>query len=238
MELSVVILHYNEEERIKRYYKRYLELVKDLQRFVDKFEVILEEDGSTDRTKELLKKIASLDPHFVFIPHDRRLGKGGGLIRAFEVSRGDYVIMLDADFPVPFETIVKIYEHLKKGYDIVIPSRRHPKSQTEIPGVRKAFSFLFNILVRVLFGINVRDTQVGVKGFKRTVLKECLPKHLMGLSMDVEIIVRAWKKGYRIVEIPTTYVHGKGEHVNVLRDAFKMGKDVLKLWTLLRKERR
>ena len=96
--------------------------------------------------------------------------------------------MLDADFPVPFETIENVYDYLRRGYDIVIPSRRHPKSRTRIPTLRRVFSFLFNVFVRILFKINVN-------------------------------------------------VHGEGEHVNVLRDAFRMGVDVLKLWASLRKEK-
>ncbi|MCD6503654.1 MAG: hypothetical protein DRN30_01325 [Thermoplasmata archaeon] len=237
MELSVIILHYNEEERIKKYYDKYFKLVDALKNLVNDFEVILEEDGSRDNTKNLLREIASKDGHFVLITHEKKLGKGGGLIKALEVSKGKYLIMLDADFPVPFETIENVYDYLRRGYDIVIPSRRHPKSRTRIPTLRRVFSFLFNVFVRILFKINVRDTQVGVKGFRRNVLEECLPRYLTGLSMDVEIIVRAWRRGYRILEIPTVYVHGEGEHVNVLRDAFRMGVDVLKLWASLRKEK-
>lgn len=234
--LSIIIPHYNEETRIRKLRDKYFQLLEYLKSNIKDFEIILEEDGSKDNTKELLKDISSKDIHFVLLTHEERLGKGGGLISAFKASKGDCIILLDADFPVPFETIGRIYEKLKEGYDIVIPSRRHPQSETNIPTLRRFFSFGYNLLVRLLFKIRIRDTQVGVKGFRREVLERCYPRYALGFSMDVEILVRAYRSGYKIVEIPTKYRHGEAEHVNVLREGYKMGLETLRLWRRLKQE--
>ncbi|HHC19001.1 MAG TPA: glycosyltransferase [Euryarchaeota archaeon] len=234
--LSIIIPHYNEESRIRRFHDKYFRLLDYLKSEVKDFEIILEEDGSRDNTKELLREISSKDDHFVLLTHEERLGKGGGLISAFRASKGEYIILLDADFPVPFETIGEIYKKLKEGYDVVIPSRRHPESKTDIPLLRRVFSLGYNIFVRLLFKINIRDTQIGVKGFRREVLEKCLPRYALGFSMDVEILVRAYRLGYKILEIPTRYRHGSEEHVNILRESYKMGKETIRLWKMLKHE--
>ncbi len=229
-ELSVIIPHYNEEERIRRNYSKYLELCSYLRNISSDFEIILEEDGSTDMTKELLKEISEKEREFVFLSFPKKLGKGGGLEKGVMAAKGEYIILCDADFPVPFETIGKILEKLREGYDVVIPSRRHPKSEIDYPLFRRIFSLAFNLLFRAFFRMKISDTQIGVKGFRADLLRRCLPKVARGFAMDIEILVRARELGAKFCEIPTKYRHGEESKVNVFRDSFSMFKEMLEVW--------
>ncbi len=234
-EISVIIPHYNEEERIKKNYSKYLELHSFLSKISNSFEIILEEDGSTDRTKELLKEISEKAKEFVFLSFPQKLGKGGGLRKGVMAARGEYIVLCDADFPVPFETIGKIVEKLREGYDVVIPSRRHPESKTDYPPLRRVLSLGFNLLFRTFFHMKISDTQIGVKGFRAEVLRRCLPEVAKGFAMDIEILVRAKELGAKFCEIPTLYFHGERSKVNVFRDTLPMFKEMLEVWKAWRK---
>lgn len=121
MRLSLIIPAYNEENRIKETLDAYIEKLHELG---INFEIIVEMDGCTDRTSEVVKEMATKFPEIKFIEFKERLGKSGGLLKGFEIANGDVVGFVDADGSVKPQDFIKLLREIEKGYDGAIASRR------------------------------------------------------------------------------------------------------------------
>jgi len=183
-------------------------IMKELSKDVD-CSLILEEDGSTDNTRKIIKEMERNKPNIYSRCHDKRLGKGGGLIFGIEDLTTDYVLITDADLPVRVEDYVNLHKEIMKGNDIVIVNRRHEKSTSDLPFSRRFVSLGFNLYVRGFFMLGIQDTQCGVKIFKTSSPKQIIPKHAKRYAMDVEILYRAKKKKMKICDIPVKYTRGR-----------------------------
>jgi glycosyltransferase involved in cell wall biosynthesis len=166
-------------------------------------EVIVVSDGSVDRTEEALLE-SELDNVRV-LHYDRNLGKGYAVkIGALE-SRGPWVAYCDADLdldPASIPEFVAIAE--RDGLDFAIGSKRHPDSRVSYPGSRRVASWFFQQLVRVLFRLDVRDTQVGLKVFRREIADQVVPLLLVKrYAFDIELLAVARALGFgRVRELP------------------------------------
>ena len=219
-EVSIVIPAYNEADRIEETIHRIFNEIKGF-----KFEVVVSEDGSTDDTPLILKRLKrQYGERMVVIHTKRRLGKGGGFLRGVTFSHGRYIILLDADYPTNAQTIMNIVKYLRKGYDVIIGSRAHRLSILDPPAplLRVVMGRIFNMIVRLLFDIDVHDTQCGVKGFKREVFSIIGPIEFSNFVFDVEIIVKAKICNLKIKEIPIYWSDKAGSKVRVLRDSMMM----------------
>jgi hypothetical protein len=167
------------------------------------FEVIVVSDGSLDGTAERI--LESDIPRTRLIHYDRNLGKGYAIKTGAREARGRWVAYIDADLdldPAALPEFVSVGE--REGLDFVIGSKRHPDSHVHYPRSRVAASWLFQQLVHLLFALEVRDTQVGLKVFRREVVDEVLPLLLVKrFAFDVELLAvgRAFGRG-RIKEMP------------------------------------
>lgn len=227
--LSIIVPCWNEENNIRRHYEDFLLLPQKIAGI--SAELVLEEDGSADATASLIDELASKNRQISALHGRRRLGKGGGIEYAVANSTGDLIIVSDADLPVGVDCFSKIYDNLKSGADVVLPNRRHRDSMVyDLPFSRKVASKGFNVLVNLLFGLDIRDTQCGVKGFKREHFQKIRPTKYKGYVMDVEMLIKARKNNLNIVDIPVTYRHGKETRFNTARDGYKMFKDIVRMW--------
>ena len=230
-EVSIVIPAYNEANRIEATIHRIFNEIKGF-----RFEVVVSEDGSTDETPLVLKRLKrQYGERMVVIHTKRRLGKGGGFLRGVKFSHGRYIILLDADYPTNAQTIMNIVKCLKRGYDIIIGSRFHRLSILDPPAplLRVVMGRVFNMIVRLLFDVDVHDTQCGVKGFKREVFSIIGPIEFSNFVFDVEIIVKAKVCNLKIKEIPIYWSNKAGSKVKVVRDALKMFSGLLNIWLRL-----
>jgi len=141
----------------------------------------------------------------------------------------DYVLITDADLPIDTEDYVKIFHKIEEGYDIVVANRRHKDSKTDRPFMRRLSSNIFNIYVRVLFFIGIKDSQCGIKIFKTESLKRILPRFAKRYSMDVEMLYYAKKKKMKIEDVAVNYKHVADTNFSVLRDGPKMLLEILRL---------
>jgi len=230
-EVSIVIPAYNEAERIESTIHRVFQELRGL-----KFEVVVSEDGSTDETPLILEKLKKeYGDRMITLHSRRRLGKGKGFLRGVMHSRGKYVILLDADFPTNAETLLKIVKYLRKGYDIVVGSRAHKLSILDPPAppLREAIGRIFNLIVRLLFGIKIRDTQCGVKGFRKKIFSIIGPIQFTNFVFDVEIIVKAYACNLKVKEIPIYWSSKAGSKVRVIRDTICMLNGLINIWLQL-----
>lgn len=200
LKLSVVVPVFNEGPNIIE--NLYL-LKSELNEAFKNFEIIVISDGSTDDTNEKITSIANSSIKFISL--DKNLGKGSAVRKGFENSEGDYILFIDGGMELHPKDI-KIFLGLMSLYnaDIVVGSKRHPQSQVYYPFYRRFLSSIYQILVRNLFNVNVTDTQVGIKLFKKEVIRDILPFLTIDrYGFDLEILSLASALNYKnILEAP------------------------------------
>jgi glycosyltransferase involved in cell wall biosynthesis/O-antigen/teichoic acid export membrane protein len=198
LDLSIVLPCHNAERGLA-------DVVRALLRCNDAVgtEIIIVSDGSTDGTADVARRFSS--PRVRVIEYQARAGKGHALKEGLRRAQGRYVAFMDSDGDidpgaiVPFVELMRMFEP-----DVVLGSKRHPLSQVEYPPVRRSLSWTYHKLTRVLFRVDVRDTQTGLKVIRRDVLAEVLPRMLeKRYAFDLELLVVARMLGYtRVFEAP------------------------------------
>src|SRR6202165_4705154 len=169
--LSVVVPAYREGRRI---YANLTRLVSELDKLLVSYEVIVVSDGNTDATVREALRVES--PAVRVFHYPMNIGKGFALSCGVDQSTGSLVTFIDADMELDPATIGCFIEIMKTSdCDAVIGSKRHPDSKVAYPRFRRFQSALYQIFVRLLFNLDVRDTQTGLKLFRRQVLSEALP---------------------------------------------------------------
>jgi len=199
--VSVVIPAYNEEDAIRSNLE---ETVRTFDDFGCDYEIILIDDGSSDGT---LKEALATSQKYPVIRVKRNLenfGKGRALKKAFRYTTGDYIVFLDADLDLHPGQVQALFDILRLDEaDIVIGSKMHPNSVVTYPLHRKIISLIYFGIIKVLFGLPVRDTQTGLKVFRREVLDKVFPKTLVKkFAFDLEILSLARHYGFKITEAP------------------------------------
>jgi glycosyltransferase involved in cell wall biosynthesis len=167
------------------------------------FEVIVVCDGCSDRTAERARALA--DPRVRVLQYPQNRGKGHAIIHGVTHARGRLIGWLDGDLDIAPSMIVEAARRFDDAeVDAVIGSKRHPDSRVVYPRIRRLYSWGFQILVRVLFRINVRDTQVGAKVFRRELLDTVAPLLLVKrYAFDLEVLAVGAEFGFdRIEEAP------------------------------------
>lgn len=233
VKLSIVIPAHNEEPRISRCLEKVAEFLKGKR----DVEVVISEDGSADRTLEIARSFAKRDGRIRILHSERRLGKGGGLIRGLKAARGENVVFMDADCAVEPLEIPKLLDGLEKA-DLATGSRtiRDSIIVKQSPLLRQIAGTSFNLLVNLLFGLHSSDTQCGFKAMRKPALQAILPSlKRTGFETDVEMLVAAKRLGLKVVEVPIRWRHVEGSKVNVFKESAKMFSGVLRLWLGQRK---
>jgi glycosyltransferase involved in cell wall biosynthesis len=201
--LSVVVPVYNQAGTI-------VENVRTIRERVERelggpLELIVVSDGSIDRSEERLLEDAS-DVARV-IHYDRNLGKGFAVKAGALAAAGQYISYIDSDLDLDPRAIPVFVETARRdGLDFVIGSKRHPDSLVHYPAARRVSSWFYQQLVRLLFRLDVRDTQVGLKVFRREVAEEVMPLLLVKqYAFDLELLAVARSLGFnRLREMPIT----------------------------------
>ncbi len=202
--LSVLMPAYNEAHSIAENVCETAETMRGLG--ID-FEIVVIDDGSMDGTDAAASSALRAWPdHVRIVRCNRNEGKGNALICGASYAKGDYVAFLDADMDLHPEQLADFFAIMNaRNADVVIGSKFHPHSRVEYPVRRRVYSFFYYLLVRALFGLPVRDTQTGIKLFKRAVLERVLPRILVKrFAFDLELLANAHHFGYRIAEAPVT----------------------------------
>ena len=223
--LSIIIPAYNEQNRISK------TLYKLNSYFEGKeYEIIIVNDGSNDKTVEIVQNIG-LD-NVVLVNNPGNKGKGYSVRNGMYHAKGDLLLFSDADLSTPIEELEKFMPLIDQGFDVVIGSRALKESNIEKhqPYYREAMGKVFNVIVQSLVIKGIKDTQCGFKLFTREAVKKIFPKQkLDGFSFDVEILFLAKKFGYKIKEIPVTWINDEETKVSSIKDSSRMFIDILKI---------
>jgi glycosyltransferase involved in cell wall biosynthesis len=222
--ISVVIPAFNEAERIERTLR---ETDAAMAAFGSPYEIVLVDDGSGDGTPELARAAAAGLERARVIRLEANAGKGWALVRGAQAARGDLVMFMDADLEAHPRQLAILHGALVDDRaDVVIGAKLHPDSDIAYPPKRRVLSLGYYALVRLLFRLPVRDTQTGLKLYRREVLERIVPRLLVKrFAHDLEALVNAHRLGYRIVEVPVVVTQERPFPRIGLLDAFLIAKD-------------
>jgi glycosyltransferase involved in cell wall biosynthesis len=198
IKLSVIMPMYN----VKDIVCDLKEATKVLDGLFKEYELIVVNDGSTNRCFEEAKSFKHKKVKVV--GYKRNSGKGNAIKYGFRFANGEYIVFFDSGGDLALRQIEEFIKILKdENADIIIGSKRHPNSRVHYPWTRHLMSSSYQKLNKLLFNLNVRDTQVGLKLFKKEVLTEIMPRILAKkFAFDLELLVIANKLNFKIIEAP------------------------------------
>jgi glycosyltransferase involved in cell wall biosynthesis len=202
--LSVVMPVYNEGAIIRGNLQRTVAEFRPL----GPFEIIAVNDGSSDNSATELDAAAATLPEVRVLQLPHR-GKGEALRQGTRAAKGDWVLFLDSDLDLPPDqfTLFLALQHVRQA-DVVIGSKLHPDSNVDYPLSRQLYTRGYYVLVKLLFGLPVRDTQTGMKLFRRDILTKAVERtHAEGFAFDVELLIHLAKAGARMTEAPVVVNH-------------------------------
>lgn len=220
-ELSIVIPAYKAEKFIK---KNLLRVKSVLDENYYSYEIICVVDGKIDNTFQEAKKVQKKFPKLVSVyQYKKNVGKGHAVRYGMARAGGEIVAFIDAGIELDPEGLNMLLAHFEwYDADIIIGSKRHQASKIKYPFFRRVMSFVYQVLVRVLFGLNIRDTQVGMKFFRREVVEKVLPRLLVKqFAFDIEILAVANYLGFnKIYEAPVKLKMNMGGPSTIISKKF------------------
>lgn len=225
--LSIIIPTYNEEERIIPTIGAIASHVSDLG---FDWELIIADDGSTDSTPRLVEALEFAN--LILLKAKKNGGKGSAVKRGMLAARGQYVLFADADNSTPIEEASNLLQKLEsKTYDVAVGSRALSASgEANKSLLRRVLSGGLRWIVRNIFRIPVKDTQCGFKMYTKEAAQHLhQTQTLMGFSFDLEILYLATKFGYKVVEVPVSWVDSPGSKVDTRKEVQRFVRDLLKI---------
>ncbi|MDA8055503.1 MAG: glycosyltransferase [Thermoplasmatales archaeon] len=219
---TIIIPAYNEEERIGKV----LDEIKTFLRANDlSWDVIVSIDGN-DGTEEIVKSFSSGHSSIKYQKGQGRSGKGYAIKRVVDNSTGEFTLIMDADGAVGLAEIVRNFHYLT-NYDVILFDR-YTNGENRIPLFRRIPSRGFNILVRTILGLNVRDTQCGYKIVRTDLIKEAFRRvGVTNTFFDVALLYHIKKMGGRIKEVDVRYSHDEKSKFNIMTEIVGQGTSLL-----------
>ncbi len=220
--ISIVIPAYNEALRIEQTLKRVLGCVAS-QGW--QAEVLVVDDGSSDRTCDIVREYMLTHPELHLIHNPGNRGKGYSVRNGLLQAVGEFVMFTDADLSAPMEEADRLFDALASGTDVAIGSRWLDRSrQTQHqPFYRRFFGRCFNGVTRLVMNLPYADTQCGFKAFRRSAAQMIFRlQRVERWGFDPEILFIARRLGFKIQEVPVSWGHDERSKMSYLRDGAKM----------------
>ena len=227
--LSLIFPAHNEESRLPATLEQTAEF---LMKQAYPSEIVVVENGSSDRTLEIARAFAAKTPGMVVI-HEEARGKGLAVRRGMLEAHGAYCMFLDVDLSMPVAEVNRFFPPALGGVDVAIASREAPGAvRYDEPVQRHIVGRIFNFLVQLAALPGVQDSQCGFKCFTAEAAQELFRRMtITGWSFDVEILFIARKRGYKIAEVPIPWTYDPQTKMRVLSSSLKMFAD---LWAIRR----
>lgn len=200
MLVSIIVPAYRQEKTIRKDIEN---IYKTMSQTRWDFEIVVVVDGFVDKTFENAQKF--VNENVRVIGYKSNKGKGHAVRFGMARAKGDPIAFIDAGMEISPNSISMILEHIEwYGADIIIASKRHPASKVKMTTMRKIYSWGYYLLVKILFGLRITDTQTGLKVYRRGVLEKVLPRLLIkAFAFDIELLAVAYHLGFKkIYEAP------------------------------------
>jgi glycosyltransferase involved in cell wall biosynthesis len=227
--LSVFFPCYNEEANVENMVRKAQQILPEL---AEKWEIIPVNDGSKDKSREIINRLAQEDSNIHPVHHEKNQGYGGAVISGYNASKNDLVFFTDGDLQFDLREITLLIEKLDEG-DLIIGFRKNRRD----PLHRKLNAYLWGSLVKTLFGFKVKDVDCAFKLIKRRVIDKV---HLSagGAMVSTELLARSNRAGFRFVEVGVTHyprVAGTqtGANLKVILRAFR---ELFKLYSKIKNQ--
>jgi glycosyltransferase involved in cell wall biosynthesis len=226
-ELTIIVPAFNEAPRLPAGMARFHAAVADGAVDLERTEVVVVDDGSTDGTADVARDLLAGVPHHRVVSLPTNQGKGAAVRTGVALARGTYTAHMDADMAIDPRAVPSLREALLTS-DVAIGSRALVDSMVDgTYAVRAAMGRLFNRLVTTGTGLGLQDTQCGFKAFRTPAAR--LLFHLVRIdrfAFDVEILARARRLGLRTTEVPVQWKNVPGSTIHPLHDSITMLADV------------
>ena len=223
---SIVIPAYNESGRILATLES---VVGCIRARGWRAEVLVVNDGSTDRTAEIVRDFQAGAPEVKLIENPGNRGKGYSVRAGMMQGAADLVMFTDSDLSAPIEEAERLFAAIAAGADIAIGSRwlESGRQTHRQPLYRQIFGRCFNAVTRLIMGLPFADTQCGFKAFTRSAAHTVFQlQTIERWGFDPEILFIALKRGYRVVEVPVSWAHDARSRMSYLRDGMQMLKEI------------
>lgn len=228
MRISLCVPMYNESSIIAKTARELHDYMS--KNFFDDYEIIFSDDGSRDGSSDIVKNLNL--PNVKVVGYEKNQGKGCAVRHGILASRGDIVIFTDADLAYGLDVIKEAVEIMDKGeHSIVVASRaKHSEGYEGYTFIRKLASKTYIKVLNLFGGIKISDAQCGFKTFDgekgRKIFSLCQTNNF---AFDLEVILVAQKMKLKIYELPAKIINHRESKVNVIKDAFKMTKEISKI---------
>lgn len=227
-QLSLVMPAFNEGRTIEETIYRVDNVVREMGL---KYELIIVDDGSIDNTRMKANNYARKNGHVKVVGYNNNVGKGFALKTGFSHAIGEMVVFIDSDADINPKQIAHYVEALK-GADVVVASKWHPQSKVDTPLLRRVLSHGFNVLVKLLVGLRLSDTQTGLKAIRRNAFMSVFPRlTVKRYAFDVEMLALANLLRLKIVELP---INIRIRNLLCLQEVWRMFLDLLGITYRLR----
>jgi len=234
VDYSIVIPAYNEQARIGA---TLTEVVRAVSTHSWNAEVIVVDDGSSDRTVQIVQSFVAQHPYIQLLRNGANRGKGYSVRSGMLHASGEIVMFTDADLSSPIEEAMLLFSAIHEGVDVAIGSRWLAQSRQTIrqPLYRRFFGRCFNFVTRMIMRLPFADTQCGFKAFTRTAAQTVFQlQQIERWGFDPEILFIALKRGYVIREVPVSWAHDQRTRISYLRDGLQMLSELLRIrWNSL-----
>lgn len=221
LKLSIVVPCYNEEKRFKAGFDHYLTF---LQKQKYTWELIFVNDGSTDKTLDLIKKSATKNQNIKVVTYSQNRGKGFAICQGIKVANGRYILFSDLDHSVPIWTVNSFFKYFNQGFNAVIGSRRVKGAKLLVrqPILREYLGRGFTLLVRIFVDFKIKDSTCGFKAFESSVAKKLFSKiSIYGWAFDAEILFLCKKLKVKYAQAPVQWSDVGGSQVRLKKDILR-----------------
>ncbi len=234
MKFSLCIPMYNESSIIKETANT---LHKYMSENFDDYEIIFSDDGSRDGCGDMVREMDL--PCVRVVGYEQNMGKGYAVRTAMLAADGDIVMFTDADLAYGTDVIKEVYDSFLKNpdADMLIGSRTlHKDGYAGYTAIRKLASKVYIKVLSIIGGFKLSDSQCGCKAFTGNAAKKIFSRcEVNRFAFDFECILWAVKYGMKIIEMPVMIINHRESKVNMLRDSFKMVRDILKMKKRIKK---
>jgi dolichyl-phosphate beta-glucosyltransferase len=228
--LTILIPAFNESKRLPSTLNRIQDYCGTS--IHDTYEILVIDDGSTDQTAQLVREMGAQNPNLTVHRYAQNHGKGYALRTGMRLARGRFVLFMDADLSTPIEEMQHFLPKLNDGAQVVIASRKSAGANItrRQPFLRETMGKTFTWLSNTILGLQFTDFTCGFKAFESAAGKDLFARQQIdGWAYDSEILFLAVQQGYRVQEVPVTWVNSADTKVRLLRDVFSSLKGLIQI---------